>query len=187
MFIYVDEYYNNLKLNRKKLDKDIIKDTVLYLINKYNYKIKLPVKVIYSIIYFIKHNCKINIIHKIIVKLISKICHRFSLFKFNTIQKKWYVILKLCIINNQDTSILNYFFELYNIYLKKETKNNTVKLDKLYIIQAKQLLGINIRNIRQLKKYLKLNLNDTIFYIDIIFSKISIKYLSFNYIFDIEN
>ena len=34
MFIYVDEYYNNLKLNRKKLDKDIIKDTVLYLINK---------------------------------------------------------------------------------------------------------------------------------------------------------
>jgi len=187
MFIYVDEYYNNLKLNKKKIDKDLIINALQYLINKYNYNIKLPVKLVYGIIYFIKHNCKINIINKIINKLFLKISHRFSLLKFNTIQKKWYVIIKLSIINNQESAILDYFFELYNIYLKKEIINNENKLNKLYIIQAKQILGINIRNIRQLKKYLKLNLNDTIFYIDIIFSKINLKYLSFNYIFDIEN
>ena len=61
MFIYVDEYYNNLKLNKKKIDKDLIINTLQYLINKYNYNIKLPIKLVYGIIYFIKYNCNLQI------------------------------------------------------------------------------------------------------------------------------
>ena len=38
---------------------------------------------------------------------------------------------------------------------------------------------------RHLKKYLLLNIYDTIYYIDIIFSKINKKYLSLDYIFTI--
>ena len=40
---------------------------------------------------------------------------------------------------------------------------------------------------RNLEKYLKLNIFDTIYYIDIIFSKINKKYISIDYIFNINN
>jgi len=70
---------------------------------------------------------------------------------------------------------------LYDLYLNNE-KNNKIEFKS---IQAKYILGINIKNIRQLKKYFKLNIYHTIYYIDIIFSQLDLKYLSLNYIFDI--
>lgn len=183
MFIYIDEYYKNLNKPKKKLNINYIKNTIHYLKNKNNNIITLPDKIIYFIIYLIKNNCKFLVINNIIYnKLIyKKISHNISLFIFNIIQYKWYNIINIAYTNNVTSQLLDYFLDLYNIYLVKEGSNI------LYIIQAKHILGINIKNKRQLHKYFTLNLYHTIYYIDIIFSKINKKYLSINYIFSINS
>ena len=89
-------------------------------------------------------NVKLILINKIINKIITKISYRFSLFLFISIQRKWINIINISLINNVENSILDYFFELYNIYLKKEIKIIIINI-KLYIIQAKNILGINIK------------------------------------------
>ena len=54
-------------------------------------------------------------------------------------------------------------------------------------IQAKNILGINIKNDRQIKKYFNLNIYHTTYYIDIMFSKLNyLKYIRLDYIFDIK-
>tara|TARA_B110000971_G_C19891972_1_gene445775 strand:+ start:561 stop:812 length:252 start_codon:yes stop_codon:yes gene_type:complete len=80
-----------------------------------------------------------------------------------------------------EEALLNYFLVLYDLYLNNEKNNNT----NFKSIQAKHILGINIKNTRQIKKYFNLNIYHTIYYIDIIFSQIDLKYLSLNNIFDI--
>lgn len=192
MLIYVDEYYKNLYEDKKKIDILLVKETITYLYKNINYlnkniNYKLPEKIIYLVIYLTKHNHKKNIIHKIIKKLLFKISYRISKLKIKYIQNKWIRILNISINNNVNEEILKYFFELYENYLELENNSdNTTNKKNFFIIQTKHLLKLNIKNKRHLYKFLKLNIYDTFFYIDLIFSRLSIIYLSFNYIFDIE-
>lgn len=178
MIIYVNEYYKNLNNTKNKLNIKYVKNIIGYLKNKNN--IKLTDKLIYFIIYLIKNNCKFLLIHNIIYnKVFKKVSYNMSLFIFNIINYKWTNILNIAIENNVTSNILDYFLNLYELYLEKENNN------KLYILQAKNILGINIKNKRQLRKYFSLNLNHTIYYINIIFKKINKKYLSLDYIYKI--
>ena len=178
MIIYVNEYYKNLNNTKNKLNIKYVKNIIGYLKNKNN--VKLSDKLIYFIIYLIKNNCKLLLINNIIYnKVFKKISHNMSLFIFNIINYKWTNILNIAIENNVTSNILDYFLNLYELYLEKENNN------KLYILQAKNILGINIKNKRQLRKYFSLNLNNIIYYINIIFKKINKKYLSLDYIYKI--
>mgnify|MGYP001232584777 CR=1 FL=1 len=179
MIIYIDEYHKNLYKNKKKLNVNYVKNTIRYLKEKNSKSIKLPDKLIYFIIYLIKNNCKLVVINNIIYNkvILYKISNNISKFLFNSIQIKWYRILNISTINNVNNQLLEYFFNLYNIYLNKYKNKN------IYILQAKHILGINIRNERQLKKYFTLNIYHTVYYIDIIFSIVNKKYLSLDYIY----
>jgi len=146
-----------------------------------NKKLIYSEKIIYFIIYLSKHNCKFKLINNIINKIYTKISYRLSVFLFTSIRQRWKKIINLALINNVNESIMNYFFELYELYLNKENCNNI----NFKIIQAKNILGINIKNNRQLRKYFNLNIYHTMYYIDIIFSQLHLKYLSLNYIYDI--
>tara|TARA_B100001250_G_C19766242_1_gene774903 strand:+ start:1010 stop:1561 length:552 start_codon:yes stop_codon:yes gene_type:complete len=183
MFIYLDEFYTNIKNKKKKIDINKIKNCIFYL-KKNDTIFFLSNKLIYFIIYLIKHNTKYCVIKKCIDKIISILRHNISLFIYNTSQTRWLNIINIADLYNKTDDILKYFIQLYDFYL---TKENCIENKKFYIIQAKSILGINIKNKRQLYKYLKLNIYDTIYYIDIIFSQIDIKYLSLNYIFDISS
>lgn len=178
MFVYVDEYYKNLNKSKEKININYIKNIIGYLKNKNVNSIKLPDKLIYFIIYLIKNNCKFILINNIIYKkTLKKVSHRLSLSIYYNIKYKWINILKIAINNNVSNNIIDYFLNLYEVYLEKE--NN----DKLYIFQAKYILGINIKNKRQLRKYFTLNLYHTVYYINIIFKKVDKKYLSLKYIY----
>jgi hypothetical protein len=180
MYIYVDEFYNNLNKKTSKLSIELIKNTVNNL-KKVNKNFIYSEKIIYFIIYLSKHNCKFKLINHIINKIYTKISCRLSVFLFTSIRNRWIKIINLALLNNVEKSIINYFFELYELYLNKEKCNN-MNFKK---IQAKYILGINIKNNRQLRKYFNLNIYHTIYYIDIIFSQLHLKYLSLNYIYDI--
>tara|TARA_B100001559_G_C16471730_1_gene609341 strand:+ start:1097 stop:1645 length:549 start_codon:yes stop_codon:yes gene_type:complete len=180
MYIYIDEFYNNLNKNKKKISVDLVKNTIINL-KKYNLHLILSEKIIYFIIYLIKHNCKFKIINIIINNIYIKISHKISKFKKYSIQCRWIKIINIAITNNVGQDILDYFFKLYYLYLDKEKCNNM----KFISLQAKNILGLNIKNIRQFKKYFSLNILHTIYYIDIIFSQLSLNYLAINYIFDI--
>lgn len=183
MFIYIDEYHKNLNKPKKKININYVKNTIQYLKKKNNNIITLPDKIIYFIIYLIKNDCKFLIINNIIYnKLIcKKISHNISILLYNSIQYKWYNIINISFRNNVTSQLLDYFLNIYDIYIKKENNN------KIFILQAKNILGINIKNKRQLHKYFTLNLYHTIYYIDIIFSQINKKYLSINYIFSLKS
>ena len=181
MYIYVDEFYNNLNKKKEKISISLIINTI-YNLKKINKNLILSDKIIYFIIYLTKHDCKFKLIDKIINKIITKISYRLSKFLFISIRKRWLNIINISLINNVQKSILDYFFELYNLYLDKENCNSM----KFKIIQAKNILGINIKNSRQIKKYFNLNIYHTIYYIDIIFSQLDLKYIKINYIFDIK-
>ena len=180
MIVYIDEYYKNLSKPKQKLNIKYIKNIIGYLKNKNKNSIKLPDKLIYFVIYLIKNECKFKLINNIIYNtVLKKISHKLSLCVYNTINYKWHNILNIAINNNVSVNILDYFLNLYEMYLEKENNN------KLYIIQAKNILGINIKNKRQLRKYFSLNLNHTIYYINLIFKQINKKYLSINFIYKI--
>ena len=180
MYIYIDEYYDNLNKNKEKLSIELIKNTI-YNLKKVNNKLIYSEKIIYFIIYLKKYNCKFKLINKIINKIYTKISNKLSIFLFKSIKQRWIKIIELALINNVEEYILNYFFELYELYLNEEKCNNI----EFKRIQAKNILGINIKNNRQINKYFNLNIYHTIYYIDIIFSKLNLKYLSLNYIYDI--
>lgn len=180
MYIYIDEFYNNLNKKDNKISVNLIKNTIINL-KKYNLDLIISEKIIYFIIYLIKHNCKFKIIHKIINNLYNKVSHKISKFVIYSNQTRWTKIINIGILNGVSNDILDYFFKLYDLYLDKEKCNNI----KFQSFQAKNILGINIKNRRQIEKYFNLNIFHTIYYIDIIFSQINLKYLSTNYIFDI--
>ena len=181
MFIYIDEFHKNLNKPKKIMNITYVKNTINYLKHKNNNIINLPDKIIYFILYLIKNDCKFLIINNIIYnKLIfKKISHNISVITFNIITYKWFNIINISHTNKVTSQLLDYFLNLYEIYLTKENCN------KLYIVQAKSILGIHIKNKRQLYKYFNLNLYHSLYYIDIIFTKINKKYLSINYIFSI--
>lgn len=180
MYIYIDEFYNNLNKKENKISTNLIKNTIINL-KKYNLDLIISEKIIYFIIYLIKHNCKFKIIHKIIGNIYNKVSNKISKFVMCSIQTRWIKIINIGLLNDVCKDILDYFFKLYDLYLDKEKCNNM----KFQSVQAKNILGINIKNRRQLEKYFNLNIFHTIYYIDIIFSQINLKYLSTNYIFDI--
>ena len=178
MIVYIDEYYKNLNKPKEKININYVKNVISYLKNKNSNTIKLPDKLVYFIIYLIKNNCKFIIINDIIYKkILKKVSHNLSLFIFNNVRVKWNNILNIAINNNVTKNILDYFLNLYELYLEEEQKEN------LYIIQAKYILGIKIKNKRQLKKYFSLNIHHTIYYINLIFKKVNKKYLSLDYIY----
>jgi len=179
MYIYVEEFYNSLNKNgKKKNSTSLIKNTINNL-KQSNSKLILSDKMIYFIIYLNKHNCKFKLIHKMITNVNYTISCRLSRFVFKSIRNRWNKIINIAIINNVEEALLNYFLVLYDLYLNNEKNNNT----NFKSIQAKHILGINIKNTRQIKKYFNLNIYHTIYYIDIIFSQIDLKYLSLNNIF----
>lgn len=181
MYIYVEEFYNGLIRNGKnKMPVSLIKNTIDNL-KQSNSNLILSDKIIYFIIYLNKHNCKFKLINKIINNINYTISYRLSKLVFTSIQNRWNNIINIAIINNVEDAILNYFFVLYDLYLNIEMGNNI----EFRTIQAKHILGINVKNIRQIEKYFKLNIYHTIYYIDIIFSQLNLKYLSLNNIFDI--
>lgn len=180
MYIYVDEFYNNLNKNKKNISIDLVKNTIINL-KKYNLDFILSEKIIYFIIYLIKHDCKFKIINIIINNIYTKISYKISNFKKYSIKCRWSKIINIGITNNVCEDILDYFFKLYDLYLDTEKCNNM----NFISLQAKNILGINIKNIRQIKKYFSLNIFHTVYYIDIIFSQLTLNYLSLNYIFDI--
>ena len=180
MYIYVDEFYNNLNKKTDKLSIGLIKNTI-HNLKKVNKNLIYSEKIIYFIIYLSKHNCKFKLINNIINKIYTKISYKLSIFLFTSIRQRWNKIINLALINNVEESIINYFFELYELYLNKENCNN-MNFKK---IQAKNILGINIKNNRQIRKYFNLNIYHTMYYIDIIFFQLNLKYLSLNYIYDI--
>ena len=53
MYIYVDEFYNNLNKNKKNISIDLVKNTIINL-KKYNLHLILSEKIIYFIIYLIQ-------------------------------------------------------------------------------------------------------------------------------------
>jgi hypothetical protein len=181
MYIYVDEYYNNLNKKKNKISNELIKNTI-YNLKKINKNLILSDKMVYFIIYLIKNNCKFKLINRIISKLYSKISNLLSKFLFKSIRKKWKKIIEIAIMNDVELPILNYFFDLYELYI--DNKN----CDKFEFkkVQAKNIVGINIKNNRQFEKYFKLNIYNTIYYSDIIFSELPLKYLDLNFIFDIK-
>ena len=176
MPIFISDFYNRFKYEQKKIDIKKIKKTLYFISLKNSI---LPTKLIYFIIYSIKHNCKFIIIDKIIKKTITYISHNISKFMFNIIIYKWKNIINICVFNNKQKELIDYFIELYQLYLECENNPN------MFIIQTKHILGIRIGYLRHLRKYLLLNIYDTVYYIDIIFSKINKKYLSLDYIFTI--
>ena len=178
MIIYMDEFYNSFSKNNQKLNMTYVMDTIYYLSIK-NKKF-FTHKHICLIIFFIKNKCKFNIINTFINNHFKFIDKSFSKLINYIIIHKWNKIIYISIENSVEKQILEYFCELYNIYLDSET----CEKNKLINLQAKHILGIHIKNMNQLKKYLSLNLQNTVYYIDIIFSKINKIYISFDYIFD---
>ena len=79
---------------------------------------------------------------------------RLSRFVFKSIRNRWNKIINIAIINNVEEALLNYFLVLYDLYLNNEKNNNT----NFKSIQAKHILGINIKNTRQIKKYFNSNI-----------------------------
>ena len=177
MPIFLTDFYNRFNCENKKINIKKIKKTIYFISFKNN--IILPDKLIYFIIYSVKHNSNFIIIDKIVKKIFMYISYNVSKLTFNIIIYKWKNIINICMFNNKQNELIDYFISLYNLYLSNE--NNP----SMFIIQTKNILGIRIGYMRHLKKYLLLNIYDTIYYIDIIFSKISKKYLSLNYIFTI--
>ena len=180
MPIFINDFYNSFKYKKKKININKIKNTLYYLKIKNNINY-FPIKLIYFIIYLEKFNYKFIVINNIINKIFKNISNNISKFIFNIIIYKWNNIINICINNNKQNELINYFIDLYELYLSIEN------CPGLFIIQTKHILNIRIGYMRHLEKYLKLNIFDTIYYIDIIFSKINKKYISIDYIFNINN
>ena len=177
MKIYIDDFYNN-KYNIKyninlKYVINIINE--LYTKNKINY---IPIKILYSIIYLVKYNIKFKLINKIIYDKTLKITYmKISKLIPNIIEYKWIQLITISIYNNVEEEFIDYFLELYKLYIKEE--NNP----KIFIIQAKSIMKKNVIYFRQLKKYFIEDIYYTLFYIPIIFSKINKKLISEDNIF----
>lgn len=182
MKIYVDEFYDSFRKKKKKININLVKNTLKFLKNKNNFQ--LSSKMTYYIIYLVKHDCKFIIINKVIQKLLFTVSYRFSLFTFHCIRSKWTYIINISIYNKVNEKLLDYFFTLYDSYLNTECNNDKNMITTLYKMQCKNIFNITVQSISHLRRYFKLNIHHTIYLIDIIFSVIDKKYISLDYIFD---
>ena len=179
MKIYIDDFYNNKYNIKYKINLNYLKNIIFELYSKYkiNY---LPIKLLYSIIFLIKYDINFKIIDLIIYKKILKKKYLIiSKLIPHIINYKWINIINIALYNNVEKELINYFFELYNLYLTKENSNsnNIIKL------QSNSLIKIQINYYRQMQKIVYNDIYYTLFYISIIFSKISKKYININYIY----
>ena len=179
--IYLDDFYNN-KYNLKiKININYVKNIINEICVKNNIKY-IPIKLIYSILFLIKNKINFKLINNIIYnKILYKTYYKISKLIPNIIYTKWFNIIDIAIINNVQEDLINYFLFIYKLYIKEENCPN------IYIIQAKNILKKNILYFRQLKNIFMNEIYYTIYYIDIIFSKISINYINIDNIFIISN
>ena len=166
-YIFADEFQRNLVIKKEKVNiievKNIIKN--LCIVNNINY---VPIKVIYLIIYLLKNKYKFKLIKIIEKKVLKRAYIRLSRFFLNRITKvKWLDIIEIAKINDVENDLFNYFFELYEYYLKIENNEN------IYKYQLKSIFDLRIGYYRQFKKYIKSNIYTTYFLIDIICSRIN--------------
>lgn len=177
MKIYIDDFYNNnynIKYNINiKYVLDIINE--LYIKNNINY---IPIKILYSIIYLVKYNISFRLINKIIYNKTLRITYlKISKLIPNILEYKWINLITISIYNNVENEFIDYFLDLYRLYIKAENCPN------IYIMQAKNILKKKVVYFRQLKKYFVEDIYYTIYYIPIIFSKIDKTYINQNNIF----
>ena len=177
MKIYVDDFYNNKYNIKYNINISYVINIVneLYIKHNINY---IPIKVLYSLIYLVKHNINFKIINKIIYeKTLKRIHIKISKLLPNILEYKWIKLITIAIYNNVESEFIDYFLNLYKLYIKKEN------CPKIFIIQTKIIMKKKIMYFRQLKKYLLEDIYFTIFYIPIIFSKLDKTLISENNIF----
>ncbi len=177
MKIYIDDFYNN-KYNIKY---NINIEYIINIINELNIKNNInyiPIKVLYSIIYLVKYNVDFKMINKIIYdKVLKKTYIRISKLIPNILEYKWIKLITTAIYNKVENELVDYFLELYKLYIEME--NNK----KIFIIQAKSIMKKKVLYFRQLKRYFIEDIYFTVYYIPIIFSKIDKTLISENNIF----
>tara|TARA_Y100000739_G_C20556180_1_gene440666 strand:+ start:705 stop:1244 length:540 start_codon:yes stop_codon:yes gene_type:complete len=177
MKIYVDDFYNN-KYNIKY---NININYVISIVNELNIKNNInyiPIKALYSIIYLVKHNVDFKLIDKIVYnKVLKKNYMKISKLIPNIIEYKWIKFITISIYNNVENELIDYFLELYKLYIDKEQNK------RIFIMQAKSIMKKKVLYFRQLKKIFVDDIYYTVYYIPIIFSKIDKKFISENNIF----
>jgi hypothetical protein len=95
----------------------------------------------------------------------------------NILEYKWIKCITISIYNNVENELIDYFLELYKLYIEKE--NNK----RIFIMQAKSIMKKKVLYFRQLKKFFIEDIYYTVYYIPIIFSKIDKEFISKNNIF----
>lgn len=177
MKIYIDDFYNNKYNIKYNINLNYIVQIVNELYIKYNINY-IPIKILYSIIFLVKHNINYKLINKIIYDKTLKIIYiKISKLLSNILEYKWLNLITIAIYNNVESEFIDYFLELYKLYIKIEN------CPKIYIIQAKNIMKKKILYFRQLKKTLLEDIYYTVYYIPIIFSQIDKTYISENNIF----
>lgn len=177
MKIYVDDFYNNNYNIKYNINIEYVLDIIneLYIKNNINY---IPIKILYSIIYLVKYNINFKIINKIIYNKRLQITYlKISKLIPNILEYKWINLITISIYNNVENEFIDYFLELYKLYIKKEN------CPKIFIMQAKSIMKKKVLYFRQLKKYFVEDIYYTLYYIPIIFSKINKTYINQNNIF----
>ena len=180
MKLYVEDFYNSFKDNKQyeKINKDLIYKYINTICSLNNILI-FPNKLKIPLVFFIKKNIDIRVINIILYKkIIHKISHNISLLVYSYTVNKWMCLIHIAMNNGVEKQLLDYFFNLYETYLLEEQQ------PKLYVLQAKHLSRIRLKRYGDFKNYISLNIINTIPYIDIIFSKLSTKYLILSYIFN---
>ena len=176
---FANEIQKNIYYKKEKININTIKLLCIKLCIKNNIKF-IPIKIIYLIIYLKKYNYSFKLINKIFYKSLKKKYIVISKLLYKIIQYKWLNVINICIINNVEDELFQYFFKLYELYINKENINNIYKY-QIYFIFNK-----NIGFYRQFQKIIKENIYTTYYFIPIIFSKIDKSHICLNNIFDIE-
>ena len=177
MKIYIDDFYNN-KYNIKY---NINIKYIINIVNELNIKNNInyiPIKVLYLIIYLVKHNVNFKLIDKIVYnKVLKKSYMKISKLIPNILEYKWIKNITISIYNNVENELVDYFLELYKLYIVKEQNK------RIFVMQAKSIMKKKVLYFRQLKKIFLDDIYYTVYYIPIIFSKINKKFIDENNIF----
>ena len=177
MQIFIEDFDNRFLQVEKTISLGFIKSYIKKICcdNNLTY---LPLKIKYMLIVLIDKNVSYCLINKIVNKIYSFISHHISKLTFNIIFFQWINVLNISMMNSVENNICEYFIELYKKYLEEE------KCDKLYIYHAKYLLDIKVRNFKQFEYYIKLNVGNTVYFIDIISSKLNKRSFCANFIYN---
>ena len=177
MKIYVDDFYNN----KYSIKYNINIKYIINIVNELNIKNNInyiPIKALYLIIYLVKHNVNFKLINKIVYnKVLKKSYMKISKLIPNILEYKWIKIITISIYNNVEEQLVDYFLELYKLYIEKEQNK------RIFVIQAKSIMKKKSFIFSSIKKNFVEDIYYTVYYIPIIFSKIDKKFISENNIF----